>query len=504
MIGTEKTSYSIAKLRELVNTGQIDEAKQYIRKYLVKISNPAGYLAWVPSENKFEVHLMKDLKTVHIMPGISAPYVVNGKIEKFSPLKWFLEENDDVYRQSNDVTQPREYEQCGQKYINLFPGYMHQEVKKYDDFSDEIKEGVEFVWNHIQEVWCSNKEVSFQYVKKWIINMVAGRKMQTCLYLKSEQGTGKSSITEFLMYKVLGKNIVHTTNDPSCVSGGWNSELVGKVLLVLEEMPTASEHEWRSLANSIKHYITGKDFVVKEKMVREYVIANFLSMIINSNNNALPIPPDERRIFALDVSNKRVGDVRHFKKLHKYTNRDDVGEAFYWHCKENADPIFKEFAEMPVTTTKTDLIADHLHSLYKYIKDIFVLQHFGIDMKFSKFYEDYVAYCDLKKLKADTKISLSKKLTDLTVPMVAKTNNVKYIEISKADLLAIYNKKHWIHDTDDFEQPIEKKPKKKNKSKDKKEQKHKKEKKNKALLDDDNTDSDNDDKRANKVMNMFK
>ena len=230
--GSATKNFNTGILAQFVKEGKIDEAKQYIQKYVVRIGNPAGCLYWVPSEKKIEWLQDKDVKSLYIKSKMT-----NGDT---NIQKWFFEEALDVYRQCVNVSEGKLFEKDDQKYINHFPGYKHKDAKKYDDFNQELRDGVDFIWKHIETVWCSGKIGQFKYVKQWIINMISGKKQKTSLYLKGVQGIGKSIITEFFTEKVLGTNICVIADDPSMVTGDWNDSLVGKVLLVLEEMPTSN------------------------------------------------------------------------------------------------------------------------------------------------------------------------------------------------------------------------------------------------------------------------
>ena len=54
--------------------------------------------------------------------------------------------------------------------------------------------------------------------------MISGCKMNTCLLLRSKQGTGKSIITNFIKEKVLGNSLVVTSSDSNTVLGTFNRE----------------------------------------------------------------------------------------------------------------------------------------------------------------------------------------------------------------------------------------------------------------------------------------
>ena len=339
------------------------------------------------------------------------------------------------------------YKVNGRQYFNLFPGYMHQTPKPLTH-----KKEIDAIWNHVFEVLCSKNDLVFDYLKKWICNVVSGNKMRTCVYLMGGQGLGKSIIIEFIERCVLGKKIVFTTSDIGCVVGNFNGQLLGKVLLVLEEPPTESQSQWNSFSNALKHLITGETLEIKEKHKTNFTVTNHVSAIISSNHPVVKIENDDRRYLMADVSHHRVGDSKYFDELASYTTNKAVGEAFFWYCKEfvKNNPNFQEKV-IPITEQKKDTIADNLHSVYTFIKDKYVLKNLGIDDKYSHVYDNYVKYCFENNVKKTTsRIVMSTLLARAGIKVTQGTGNVSFIKISKKDLLEIYKNKNWIHKTDDF------------------------------------------------------
>ena len=126
--------------------------------------------------------------------------------------------------------------------------------------------------------------------------MISGRKMNTALFLHSGQGTGKSIITSFIQNKVIGSHITHKTANEKVITGSFNKELEGKVLLILEEMSGSKTGDWISFANRLKDFIDGKILMIEEKGKIPYPVTNIISLIINSNNSkAIRLDKDDRR-----------------------------------------------------------------------------------------------------------------------------------------------------------------------------------------------------------------
>ncbi|GBC08664.1 hypothetical protein RclHR1_00830015 [Rhizophagus clarus] len=164
---------------------------------------------------------------------------------EFNIAKWFIYDNSLTCVATCDPAKQRIYKIQGQLYLNIFPGFLHQ-LRPLADFSANIHQAIKIIFTHIWDVWCSGDWNVTEYIIKWFAGMATGRKMYSILYLKSGQGWGKGIITDFIQRYVLGTQLVYKTSDPQTILGSFNGQLLGKVLLLLEEMPT-EKSQWNSL-----------------------------------------------------------------------------------------------------------------------------------------------------------------------------------------------------------------------------------------------------------------
>ena len=66
--------------------------------------------------------------------------------------------------------------------------------------------------------------------------MIQGNKNSTILYLKSYiEGIGKSTVTQFILYHVLGRDICIESNS-DVLKSPYNEILSGKLMVVFEEL----------------------------------------------------------------------------------------------------------------------------------------------------------------------------------------------------------------------------------------------------------------------------
>ncbi|GET64984.1 highly derived D5-like helicase-primase [Rhizophagus irregularis DAOM 181602=DAOM 197198] len=279
--------------------------------------------------------------------------------------------------------------------------------------------------------------------------------MYSILYLKSGQGWGKSIITDFIQRSVLGTQLVYKTSDPQTILGSFNGQLQGKVLLLLEEMPT-EKSQWNNLYRSLKDKVTGDIMEIHEKYKTPTHYKNFISTIVLTNENALRVENDDRRTVFLDVSPSRKGDFNYFKKLSDAMKYPGASEAFYAYLRAIAD-AYPDFNgnPPPMTTSKQDHIISTLPPLFQFMKDTYlIVQNYITDLPVQEFYRVYTSYCETHCISPLSKINASRILSnELSINSNRTYINKKLTRvysISREDLYKKYLGKKWIHETDEI------------------------------------------------------
>jgi hypothetical protein len=166
-----------------------------------------------------------------------------------------------------------------------------------------------------------------------------------------------------------------------------------------------------------------------------------------------------RRYFILDLSTNRVNDETYFNDLYDCFN-DKVGEAFFNHVyKRNTNKFNPQ--KFPLTKSKMDSYVKRLDSVYKFIKECYVLEHRSIKIKCSDLFMEYTLYGgDTTKYGRE---DFHKKMAEAGI-IKHKISNWFYV-IDHKKLVEIAKKRHWIHELDEFdeneeeEELIETKPK---------------------------------------------
>lgn len=353
---------------------------------------------------------------------------------------WFFKVHPDRFKEVTEVNRPRKYDDK----LNLFPGFKHEYKDRSSD-SDAIKEKADIFLEYMLEVLCSGKRNHYDFLCKWIGAMVKGEKNDACLYLRGIQGIGKSVLSNFLRKHVIGEPISITSNsDP--LRSPFNRILCGKTLVIFEELPTFSDSEWTGISSKLKEAVTGATMIYSDKNVKSYEAKNINNYILNSNNNA--IKDDEgRRYFILDLSTKRKGDTKYWSKVHS-TFDDDVGAhlfSFFYECHSDG---WTAQANMPMTQSKLDSIADRLPIAYKFIKEAFLEEKADLNIGLKPLYESYIEFCGLHNAKALQKTKFNTQLSEVGIECKKSHGQMKY-NISLKDLKKIADKYHWVHALED-------------------------------------------------------
>ncbi|CAB4441332.1 unnamed protein product [Rhizophagus irregularis] len=369
--GEQKKAFSINELKQLIvaakSMSDLNQAKRYLCSYFIPCADPHGVFWWDPDSKSLKHVIDKNIGKL-IRPITKAFYTQSeqGPSQKteFNIYKWFMIENTNVCKATCDPHKQRIFKSLtGQLYLNIFPGFLHI-LRPISTFESTTHLAVKFIFSHIQDIWCSGDWNLTEYIIKWLAGVSAGRKMYSILYLKSGQGWGKGIITDFIQRSVLGTQLVYKTSDPQTILGSFNAQLQGKVLLLLEEMPT-EKSQWNNLYRSLKDKVTSDIMEIHEKYKTPTHYKNFMSTIVLTNENALRVENDDRRTVFLDVSPSRKGDLNYFKKLGDAMKYPGASEAFYAYLRAIAD-AYPDFNgnPPPMTASKQDHIISTLPPLF--------------------------------------------------------------------------------------------------------------------------------------------
>jgi len=238
----------------------------------------------------------------------------------------------------------------GDKFINMSKQLKHQYVK-FESFDHKTKKGVEKMLLYIKEVWANNDEDMSNYLINWFANMVNGVKNMSCLYAKSIEGVGKSTLPDFIREYVIGSSI-SLKGKADHLKGQHNLEMLGRLFVVFEELQIFNEKEWHAVDSELKDLITGTTASYTDKYEKRFEAKNTNNYIILTNFDLKGA--HGRCMCVLDINTKYLNDFNFFEKLRKDCFNDQVGHAFFCYLKEIDTSNFKSNI-IPETQKKRDI-----------------------------------------------------------------------------------------------------------------------------------------------------
>lgn len=396
------------------------DAKQYITRYFVPLSN--GTHAFY-NDGKYEVREDQEIKRTYF----------NRMSKELST--YYFNEYTDIKTITYELNRPLFFDDK----INLCPPLKFS-PSNYTP-TPETKEKLDFILNYMLEILCNNNKDQFDFLLKWISNMLHGNKNKSCLYLKGPQGVGKSTLYNFLKDHVIGKHLsLSTGSDP--IRTKFNEMLGGKLLVCFEELENFSKAEWESISSRLKDMITNDTINLQNKCTKAYEASNINNYMLNSNHDAIK-DDDGRRYFILDINPSRQGDHDYYSKLYSCFN-DEVGEAFFNHVY-NINIVGFNSQVFPVTQNKLDSHSKRLDSVLLFLKEYYVLLSKNIDIKCRDLHAEYIRR-GYKNISIE---EFNRRLNDNGVKKTKVDGHFRYV-INSNDLIALATKRHWLSQFDEF------------------------------------------------------
>ncbi len=420
----DSNTFNLNSLSDL----SFNKQKQYIQKFFVPIEK--GKHIYI-KENNFDIYTEEELKKTFFN---RMPKELN---------TWYFKELTDIKTVISEPNQPRFFEDK----INLFPEFKFKDPKPFKSFDKPIKKKVKIMMDYIFEVLADSNENNYNYIVLWLSYLCKGNKNTSCIYLRGEEGIGKSTLTTFMMKHVLGPNMcVETGSEP--LKSHFNGILANKLLVCFEELESFSVSEWMVISSRLKKLITSNLISIEFKGKDAYQMNNFNNYVLLSNNDAIK-DDNGRRYFIADVSNKKKGDHEYWDNVYSCFN-DDVGFAFYCYLMEVDTSDYNSQSCMPTTKNKLDSFVKRLDHVEQFIKEKYVLKNKNINCSVDDLFNKYVDYSTEKNFKALGKYQFNARLKELGI-IHYKSNDKNKYKISHEDLMTIAKKRHWIHDLDEFE-----------------------------------------------------
>ncbi len=237
---------------------------------------------------------------------------------------------------------------CPDKVYNMWRGF---DVEKYifNEPSD-----ISVILYHFEVVANFNNDV-VEYLLNYFAHLVQKphKKTGVCLLIQGLQGTGKTTLVENLLKKIMGKRYVFDTSDIDKIVGRFNGAIAGRLMCVLNE---ASGKDTNTVVDKIKDIITRTDVTIENKGIDPMVVDDYCNYCFTTNNvKPIAITNDDRRFQVMECSDKYKGDMKYFDKLYACINDNHIIYTFYKILMNRDISKFNPETHRVVTEATTDL-----------------------------------------------------------------------------------------------------------------------------------------------------
>ncbi len=331
-------------------------------RVLEESTNPSGYYELVPyTEPEFNLKFAN--KTIQVPDGKDR--YGNQKLRSYClAIRWSRWPGRRSYDAVGFWPQGLSAEQEG-KYFNAWRGFNVKGVQ--GEFP--------LLESHLRDIWCRGNMEHYRYLITWFAHLVQRpwEKPGVALVLKGGKGAGKSIIFEQVLQRILGSTY-SKIDKPGQVTGQFNHHHIYKLLLVLEEAVWAGNKE---AEGALKSMITEKRTMYEPKGVDAFDGDSYVRLVFISNERrAVPATGDERRYFALRISDKKQNDHAYFADLLKEVADGGLDAFMHYLQTFEFDPL--DVRKPP----RTDALFEDIYEGFSlFEKWAFYLLHLGMDGK---------------------------------------------------------------------------------------------------------------------------
>lgn len=285
--------------------------------------------------------------------------------------------------------------------FNTWTGFLGKKISNPPDVAPIV--------NFISEVWAGGNEIETKYILDWFARKVQKpwEQAQTALVVITNQGSGKGTITDFMINHVFGEKYCVTTDGIGKGTQKHNGMIAGKLLWVVNEMKSDSLN-FQTDFEAMKNLIDASSVYIEPKGIDGYSVPNYMDIIIFSNHDSgFIIEKSDRRYAIFQGDEKYIGDLDFFQKFRSLYFNKEMGDAFYTFLL-NRDLSNVNIRKIPMTQLKRDMIELSLPSTESFWNDFVERKNVsgglyaieGVEIKNDTsqikaltFYNHYVAWC---------------------------------------------------------------------------------------------------------------
>ena len=335
-------------------------------------------------------------------------------VEKIEPLEK-IEPNEAVPNETN-TNEPNE---TNTNETNTNETNTNEAVPDETNTNEAVPDAVptDLFMNHLKII--CKESVVLEFLLDWIANMFQYPSSQSIMVvIQGEEGSGKSVICDFIT-KILGHDYcIEINNVEHALFGRFNSQLVNKVFVNINEIDRAS---MTSYMEQLKAIITQPTLPIEVKGKNRFDVNNLLHLLSTLNNeNAFKITEASRRFMYFETFNGLIGNTEYFNALFHYIEQPKHQRHFYELMMNR--PVKKKI------TIKDIPITDDMRKQFEFNRD--PIEDYASDFTFKltamENYNAYKAYLLVNGLKFEK----PKKAFEMTFVKYMEKN-----EIYKKDLM---------------------------------------------------------------------
>ena len=250
------------------------------------------------------------------------------KIEKFSNLYHYFETEN--IKQVVDTRIMETFipyldeEKISQKIFNNFLGFSLNKIENTENINFEDT----LIYKHIRDITCKGDKPSFEYLMKWIAQLIQHpeKKHRVALVQYGQQGSGKDTLIDFLQ-ELVGNQFVYRTKQIKEFIGNFNSINSGKLIIGFNEVDDKSSKQNHDI---LKHVLDSREEIIERKYLPKFKQNCYKRFIFNTNNrNAFNVEDSNTRYFMLDTSSEKIGDYGYFQKIQDSINNEQSMKAAF-------------------------------------------------------------------------------------------------------------------------------------------------------------------------------
>ncbi len=206
------------------------------------------------------------------------------------------------------------------------------EMERYNDtplvFTDDIREGVAFLRNHLS-IMCDHQPDTLLEFEKWIAQMIQFPDTKTHMPIfQSNEGSGKGSFVQ-LLRKILGSSKVSLTANPEeYVWGRFNNMMETTFLVFFDEI---SKQMTGNGIDKIKNLITEPTIQIQHKGKGAYEMKSYhrFAGLTNAWDGGMTISKGSRRFLMCKMSDEKKGIMEYWSRFYALLENIDVLRGFY-------------------------------------------------------------------------------------------------------------------------------------------------------------------------------